>query len=118
MYTLGGYTFTWNPARSSGVPILKSRVDIETLGGNVTQVFGFFDEDRRIEYEWNLLPVADYNAVLALYQAGDGLATYTLDPEDGHTYEVEICFLDGQLCLNDRMRRDVRLILKTVQQLS
>lgn len=118
-WILGSLTFANPPESWSGVSLPKSRVDIETLGGVITQVMGFFPGDREISARWALMPAADFAALLILYQSNEGGDTYTLDPDDGHTYEVEIAGVTGgPPALDSLWRAEVNLQMRVVEVLS
>lgn len=70
-----------------------------------------------IELNWNLLPVADFAALDALYVAD---APVVFDPleSNGYTYNVELIALDGKYLLQRQSRADVVLKLLILSQVA
>jgi hypothetical protein len=119
MMVLGNHTFTMNPATAT-LPIKRRMgLPVETLTGVEIFSWGVIIAGVKLTLTWEFMPTTSFDAIEALYVAD---MAYTFNPENGHTYNVEITNLQGSYHIdptaNAPHRRDVTLELLIVSQLS
>jgi len=90
--SLGGYTFAVNPANSTLPVKRRMGLPIETLTGVEMFSWGVVIAGARMTLEWEFMPTAEFNSIESLYIADAAVAW---NPENGHTYSVEILNLTG-----------------------
>jgi hypothetical protein len=78
---LGDYTFEWLPDKMDIPRPMKATAIAKNLGGVAYLSWPPLAAGERIALEWNWMPVAQYEALLAIYLAGE-VVEWSL-PTDG-----------------------------------
>lgn len=109
---LGGYTFVYNPTTCTIPREIKSYSHVQLYSGEAYFSWDTSLVGQRIDIYWEWMQVAQWNNLYALLQAD---AQTTWQPQDGHTYNVEVLELDGAYLdsslLEATLRKDVTLKL-------
>jgi hypothetical protein len=92
MMTLGAVTFTQNPESMTYIQPEKSATAIKTYEGTAFFSWGTFQIGQEVTLKWGFCPSALYSSLLTLL--GNDAAV-TFDPENSHTYTVELMSLEG-----------------------
>lgn len=112
MCRLGSYTYKNNPVNGTQNPLVRSTADIMTQSDVITVDWGFISGDRKISQKWPLMFPSQYNAMLAVFQAG---GTTTFYDEDGASWSVIIKSFDfGGFVTQKQLYQDVEIIMRVL----
>jgi hypothetical protein len=118
-FSLGGYTFAVNPANATLPVKRRMGLPVETLTGVEMFSWGVIITGAKITLEWEFIPTAEFDSLEALYVAD---AVVAFNPENGHTYNVEILSLEGAYHLYSTnvspYRKDVKMELMIIAQVT
>ncbi len=111
-HILGGVTFDYD-ANQMDIPEAKKTVaEKATYEGSAIFQWPAFIQGTNVSLSWKVMPVAQYNSLLALYLSAD---TITWNPQYLGTYQVIVTDFKGKyvdVALNNHpFREDVELVL-------
>ncbi|MBW2591842.1 MAG: hypothetical protein JRE58_02360 [Deltaproteobacteria bacterium] len=119
MMTLGVYTFTQPPLTCTIPQAARRCKNIDTLGGTAFFSWGPFLPGQKIEIKWRWMSTTMFDAIYALLIAD---AQVVWDPENSHTYNVEITGFTGDYHLSAYAaaanKKNVKLKLTIMSQAS
>jgi len=91
-HTLGGYTFEWNPEKVTIPEPKKTVAQVKTHAGSDVFQWPAIIEGEEITMTWDLMSIAQYDAINTLYQSMD---VVTWNPQYLGTYQVILSHFIG-----------------------
>lgn len=115
LISLGAFTPSLNPGSMTIIQKDKPTAVMQTYSGAAYFAWPATIVGKVLDLSWNLIPVADWTALDALYAAD---AVVVFDPNDGSskTYNVNILSLAGTYYIRNQSRSDVKLSLLVMSE--